>query len=131
MDRQDYESYLKAFNAKDYDAVCDFYHEPMNLSFFGVELGSREEMKRFYKFLHSYVNESVSIKNFASSQTLTAVDAVVRIEAFADLDQKTLEANGCGALHPIQAGQVQELRQFIFYTIRDKKIEKVECAMAA
>jgi hypothetical protein len=129
MNRADYDRYLAAFNAKDYDAVCDFYHEPMAMSFFGVDIKGREDMKRFYGFLHAYVNESVSVQNFASSDTLTAVDAIVRIEAFRDLDAETLAANGCAAFHPVKAGEVQELRQFIFYTIRDGKTVTVECAM--
>jgi ketosteroid isomerase-like protein len=129
MNRADYDRYLAAFNAKDYDAVCDFYHEPMAMSFFGVDIKSRDDMKRFYSFLHSYVNESVSVQNFASSDTLTAIDAIVRIEAFRDLDAETLAANGCAAFHPVKAGEVQELRQFIFYTIRDGKIVTVECAL--
>jgi hypothetical protein len=88
-------------------------------------------MKRFYGFLHSYVKESVSVRNFAASDTLTAVDAIVRIEAFRDLDAETLAANGCAQFRPIRAGEVQELRQFIFYTLRGGKIARVECAMVA
>jgi ketosteroid isomerase-like protein len=129
MNRADYDRYLAAFNAKDYEAVCDFYAEPMNMSFFGVDIRSRADMKRFYSFLHSHVHESVTVNNFASSDTLTAVDAVVRIEAYRDLTRETLEANGCGGLYPIMAGEVHALRQLIFYTIRDGKIARVECAM--
>ena len=76
MDRVDYDRCLAAFNARDYDGVCDFYAEPMNMNFFGVSLRSRADMKRFYGFLHSYVKESLSVGNFASSDTLTAVDAI-------------------------------------------------------
>jgi hypothetical protein len=131
VNRADYERYLVAFNLRNYDGVCDFYAEPMNMDFFGVSIRSRADMKRFYGFLHSYVTESVSVRNFASSDTLTAVDAMVRIEAFRDLDAATLAANGCAAFFPIKAGEVQEIRQLIFYTIRDEKIDKVECAMPA
>jgi hypothetical protein len=129
MNRADYDRYLAAFNAKDYDAVCDFYARPMDMRFFGVTLRSREDMKRFYGFLHAHVHESVRVLNFASSETLTAVDAIVRIEAYRDLDQATLEANGAGGLFPIKAGEVQEMRQFIFYTIRNGLITDVECAL--
>jgi len=131
MNRADYERYLAAFNAKDYDTVCDFYAEPMAMDFFGVSLRSRADMKRFYGFLHSYVLESVRILNFASSDTLTAVDGLVRIEGLRDLDRATLEANGCGGLFPVKAGEVQEMRQFIFYTLKDGKIANVECALMA
>jgi SnoaL-like domain len=129
VNRASYDRYLAAFNAKDYDGVADFYAEPLAMDFFGVSIRSREELKRFYSFLHSHVRESVTVRNFASSETLTAVDAIVRIEAYRDLDAETLAANGCAAFHPIKSGEVQELRQFIFYTIKDSKIAKVECAM--
>lgn len=129
MNRADYDRYLAAFNAKDYEAVCDFYAEPMDMDFFGVRLRSRADMKRFYGFLHSYVKENVTVRNFASSDTLSAVDAIVRLEAFRDLDAETLAANGCGQFFPIKAGEVQQLRQFIFYTVRHGRIEKVECAI--
>jgi hypothetical protein len=130
MNRADYEAYVRAFNAKDYDAVCDFYVQPPTMSFFGVNISSRAELKAFYSFLHSYVHESVTINRFASSSELTAVDAVVRIEAYRDLDAETLAANGCAGFFPIKAGEVQELRQFLFYSTRDGKIERVECALA-
>ena len=129
MNRADYERYLSAFNCKDYDAVCDFYAEPMNMAFFGVSLQSRDDMKRFYSFLHNYVLETVDVRNFASSDTLTAVDAIVRVEGVRDLDRETLEANGAPGLFPIKKGEVQEMRQFIFYTLRDGKIANVECAL--
>ena len=130
MNRNDYDRYLAAFNARDYDGVCDFYAEPMQMEFFGQSLRSRADLKRFYTFLHSYVKESVTVRNFASSPTLTAVDAVVRVEAFRDLDRATLDANGCAQFFPIAAGAVQEMRQFIFYSLADGKITKVECALA-
>lgn len=129
MNRADYERYLAAFNAKDYDAVCDFYAQPMDMRFFGISLRARDDMKRFYSFLHGYVDESVRILNFASSETLTAVDGIVRVEGLRDLDRETLDANGYGGLFPIQAGEVQEMRQFIFYSIRDGKIANVECVL--
>jgi len=130
MNRADYDRYLAAFNAKDYDTVCDFYAEPMNMCFFGVSLNSRDDMKRFYGFLHAHVLESVRILNFASSDTLTAVDGLVRVEGIADLDRATLDAHGASGLFPIAKGEVQEMRQFIFYTIRDGRIANVECALA-
>lgn len=129
MNREAYEAYVHAFNAKDYEAVCDFYVQPPSMSFFGVNISSRGELKAFYSFLHSYVDESVTIKRFAASEELTAVEAIVRIAAYRDLDADTLAANGCAGFFPIKAGDVQELRQFIFYSTNDGKIEKVEAAM--
>ena len=130
MNRADYDRYLTAFNARDYDAIADFYHEPIRMEFFGVSIGSRAALKRFYGFLHSYVTESVNVLNFAASDTLTAVDAIVRLEACRDLDVAALAAEGLDRFFPIGKGEVQELRQFILYTIDNGKIAKVECALA-
>lgn len=130
MNRGDYERYLGAFNARDYDGVCDFYAQPMKLDFFGVSIRSRDDLKRFYGFLHSYVKESVRVLNFASSDTLTAVDALVRVEGMRDLTRETLAAQGYPGLFPIQAGEVQEMRQFILYSLAGGRITKVECTLA-
>jgi ketosteroid isomerase-like protein len=42
MNRADYDRYLTAFNAKDYDGVADFYAEPMKMDFFGVSPAQSE-----------------------------------------------------------------------------------------
>jgi hypothetical protein len=129
INRADYDRYLTAFNARDYDTVADFYVQPPTMSFFGVDIRSREDLKRFYSFLHSYVRETVTVRAFAASDELTAVDAVVRIEAFRNLDAETLAANGCAGFFPIKAGEVQEIRQFLHYAISGGKIARVECAL--
>lgn len=129
LDHAGYERYLAAFNARDYDGVADFYVDPPRMEFFGIVITSREELKGFYRWLHSCVNESVSIHNFAASETATAVDAIVRIEALRDLTRDELDARGATGFFPIRAGEVQEIRQFIFYTTRNGLIEKVECAL--
>lgn len=130
MNRAQYDDYVAKFNARDYDGVCDYYAEPINMEFFGIKLRSRDDMKKFYSFLHSHVKESVTVLNFACSDTLTAVDGLVRVEGLRDLDADTLARNGMPGLFPIKQGEVQEMRQFIFYTIKNGKIAKVECAFA-
>jgi hypothetical protein len=37
--------------------------------------------------------------------------------------------DGCAGFFSIKAGEVQEMRQFLFYTIMQSKIERVDCAM--
>lgn len=81
IDRARYDQFLAAFNAKDYDAVADFYFDPP------------------------------------------------RIEALRDLTREELDARGATGFFPILAGEVQEIRQFIFYTVKDGRIEKVEAAL--
>ena len=69
------------------------------------------------------------ILNFAASETCTAIDAIVRIAAKKDLTREALDARGATGFFPIKAGGVKEIRQFIFYTTKGGKIEKVECAL--
>lgn len=130
LTREAHDRYVCAFNAKDYDAVADFYVEPPLMTFFGVEIRSRQALKDFYGFLHDHVMESVTVLNFACSETLTAIDAVIRVEGVKDLTREVLDAQGLHGFFPIAAGEVQEMRQFIFYTIKDGLIERVECALA-
>ena len=130
LTREDYDRYVVAFNAKDYDAIADFYVDPPLMTFFGVEIRSREALKDFYGFLHDHVKENVTVLNFAASETLTAIDAVIRVEGVKALTREALDARGLHGFFPITAGEVQEMRQFIFYTIKDGLIARVECALA-
>ena len=128
MTREDYDRYVAAFNARDYDRVFDFYVEKPDMAFFGVEIRSREDLKGFYTFLHGFVKETITVERFASSDELAAVEAIVRIEAYEDLTSAILEQKGY-QLFPIAKGEVQEMLQFIHYHLRDGKIEQVRCAL--
>jgi hypothetical protein len=129
MTRQDYERYAAAFNARDYDAVFDFYAERPKMAFFGVEITTRDQLKDFYGFLHRYVKETVTVERFAGSDELAAVEGIVRVEGIDDLTPEILEARGLGQFFPIARGEVQEMRQYIHYHLKDGKIESVGCAL--
>ena len=129
MTREDYDRYVAAFNARDYDAVFDFYAENPRMAFFGIEITSREELKDFYGFMHRYVKETVTVERFAGSDELAAVEAIVRIEATDDLTRESLDARGMGQFFPIAKGEVQEMRQYIHYHLQGGKIASVGCAL--
>jgi len=129
MTRGDYDRYVAEFNARDYDAVFDFYAENPRMAFFGIEITSREQLKAFYGFMHSYVTETVTVERFAGSDELAAVEAIVRIEATGDLTRDVLDARGMGQFFPIAKGEVQEMRQYIHYHLNNGKIESVGCAL--
>jgi len=130
MTREDYDRYVAAFNARDYDAVFDFYAEHPKMAFFGIEITSRDQLKDFYGFMHRYVKETVTVERFAGSDELAAVEAIVRIEATDDLTREILDARGMGQFFPIAKGEVQEMRQYIHYHLKDGKIESVGCTLA-
>jgi hypothetical protein len=129
MTRDDYERYAAAFNARDYDAVFDFYAENPRMAFFGIEITTREQLRAFYSFLHRFVRETITVERFAASDELAAVEAVIRIEGLDDLTRETLDAHGMQEFFPIRTGDVQEMRQYIHYHLKDGKIESVGCAL--
>ena len=129
MTREDYDRYVAAFNARDYDAVFDFYAENPRLAFFGIEITTREQLKDFYGFMHRYVKETVTVERFAGSDELAAVEAIVRIEATDDLTRDILDSRGMQQFFPIARGEVQVMRQYIHYHLEDGKIASVGCAL--
>jgi len=129
MTRDDYERYAAAFNARDYDAVFDFYAENPRMAFFGIEITTRQQLRDFYSFLHTYVRETITIEKFASSDELAAVEGIIRIEAFRELRREVLDANGMQQFFPVALGEVQEMRQYIHYHLEDGKIANVGCAI--
>jgi hypothetical protein len=129
MTREDYERYAAAFNARDYDAVFDFYAENPRMAFFGIEITTRQQLRDFYTFLHAYVRETITIEKFASSDELAAVEGIIRIEAFRELTREDLDANGMQQFFPIALGEVQEMRQYIHYHLEGGKIASVGCAI--
>lgn len=131
MKREEYEDYVSKFNARDYDGVFDFYAENPKMSFFGVEITTRQQLKEFYGFLHSYVKETITVEKFASTDDFVALEGIVRVEGIRDLNAETLAANGYPGLFPINKGDVQEMRQYIHYHLIDGKIASVGCAIPA
>lgn len=129
MTRQDYDRYVAAFNAREYDSVFDFYAESPRIAFFGIEITTREQLKAFYGFMHGYVKETVTVERFAGSEELAAVEATVRIEATDDLTREVLDARGMQQFFPIAKGEVQEMRQYIHYHLQAGKIVSVGCAL--
>ena len=129
MTRDDYERYAAAFNARDYDAVFDFYAENPRMAFFGIEITTRQQLREFYSFLHQYVRETVVIEKFASSEELAAVEGIVRIEGLRDLTREILDENGMQQFFPVAQGEVQEMRQYIHYHLENGKIVTVGCAI--
>jgi len=129
MTREDYERYAAAFNARDYDAVFDFYAENPRMAFFGIEITTRQQLRDFYGFLHQYVRETIRIERFAGSDELAAVEGIIRIEGLADLTREALDAKGMEQFFPVVKGEVQEMRQYIHYHLADGKIASVGCAI--
>jgi SnoaL-like domain len=129
MTRADYEDYLARFNARDYQGVLQFWAQDFEASFAGIVLRKGADLLKFYSFLHSYVDESISVHEFVADDHLVALRADVRIEGRRDLTKEILNSAGYGGIFPIAAGQVMVIPQLILYRMERGKFKKVYCAV--
>lgn len=131
MQRARYDEYVKCFNNRDYDGVFDFYDDYPEITFFGIEIRTRQQLKDFYQFLHTYVKESVQVLEYASSDTFVALEGIVRVEGIQDLTVEMLKERNMEQFFPIKKGEVQEMKQYIHYHLHNGRIKRVGCAIPA
>lgn len=130
MDRASYQRYIDAFNARDYDAVLAHYAPRFELVFAGYVFGNAADVRRLYTFLHSYLNEALTLKAFVSSPHMVALEADVRLEAVRDLTAEALAGEGLERLVTLRAGDVAVIPQFIHYHLDEQgKIVRALCAI--
>ena len=121
--REDFDRYQEAFHSGDCDTAFDYYVEDPRLRIFGVEISTRLQLRRLSRFLREHIHESVQIERFALSDDLLAVEALVRVEGLRNMDTPRLREEGMYQFLPIAVGEVQVMRHFIHYRLRDRKIE--------
>jgi len=129
MDRTAYDHYLACFNARDYDAVLAHYAEEFVLEFGGLRFTRKQQVKDFYAFLHSYLDESITVQAFVSDGAMVALEGIVRIEGRVELTAAALAEAGYAGLFPLAAGAVLHIPQYIHYHLRDGLIVRAGCAL--
>lgn len=131
MDRGAFDTYLQKFHARDYEAVLDYYADDLEVGFAGYVFTTKQHVREFYAFFHTYVKETIQLDRFCSGGDMMACEARVKLECFKDLSQDALNAQGLDRIVSLSAGQVITIPQFIHYTLRDGKFTKVECVVSA
>ena len=131
MNRQALDAYLERFHAKDYEAVLAHYTDPLEVGFAGYVFTTKDQVRGFYNFFHSYVTETIQVDRHVADAETMAIEARVRLECFRDLTQDILDAQGLDRIVTLQAGQTITIPQFIHYHLDNGKIRKVECVVSA
>lgn len=85
--------------------MLSYWAEDFDLLIPGLRLRGPQQLLKFYGFLHSYLDEHITIDEYVSDERLLAIEARVRIEGRRELTAATLTAAGYGALYPLAAGQ--------------------------
>jgi SnoaL-like protein len=130
MTRDDYERYLRLFNARDYDGVLAHFADQFELVFAGYIFRTKEEVRRFYAFLHAHVKESVTLHAFVSDRHMVALEADVRLEGIQDLTAEQVAEAGYERLATLKRGEAVTIPQFIHYHLNGEgKITRALCAI--
>ena len=129
MNRKDFDDYLDKFNNRDYQGFLNYYADKFELIhvIFGGALRTRDEVLKFYAFLHHYLKETVIVDHFVSDDKMVAIEARVRIQGLVDLTPEVIAASDYPKVKPLMAGQVLEIPHFIHYHIVNGKFVRVEC----
>ncbi len=125
--RKDFDAYLEKFNSRDYEGFLDYYAERFEMIHVAGNLRSQEEVMRFYRFLHSYIKETVMVDRLVMDRQTIAMEARVQIEGIRELTREAIAASGYPRLRPLKAGENAVIPQFIHYHIVNGKFVKVEC----
>lgn len=125
--RSDFDAYLDKFNSRDYEGFLDYYADQFEMIHVGGNLKSREEVMRFYDFLHSYIKETVMVDRFVMDSNTIAMEARVQIEGIKELTAEAIASSDYPQLTPLRVGQIVTIPQFIHYHIVNGKFVKVEC----
>lgn len=128
MTREEFDAYLKKFNSRDYDGFLDYFADEFELIHVGGSFKTRESVKKFYNFLHSYINESVIVDRFVSDEKNVVLEVRVQIEGVKELTPEAVAASDWPKLKPLTVGQIAVIPQFIHYHLENGKFVKVVCA---
>lgn len=128
MDATAYDRYLRLFNARDYEGVLTHFAPDFEIRITDqIRLRGRDEMLRFYAFLHDHLEERIEIERFAASDALTAVEARVCLRCVKTLSAEALAAQGLAGMFPMTVGQALQIPQVLHYQLQDGKINRVVC----
>jgi len=125
--RKDFDLYLKKFNSRDYPGFLSYFAGKFEMIHVGGNLKSREDVMKFYKFLHHYIKETVMVDRLVMDEHMIAMEARVQIEGVRELTPQAVAASGYPRLKPLKVGEKAVIPQFIHYHVVNGKIVKVEC----
>jgi hypothetical protein len=130
VDRQTYDSYLRLFNARDYDGVLTWFAPQFEIRFGGYCLTTRDQVKDFYRFLHSYMREEIFVDRFVGDEHTVAMEARVHLTGLKPLAPETAKAAGFERLMTPPAGETIVIPQFIHYHLEGGKFARALCVIA-
>lgn len=129
MTREDYENYLRLFNAKDYDAVFAHFTDDCEVVFAGYCFQGKDTIRKFYDFFHAHTKETITLQRFVAGEDTVALEAIVQLEGLKTITQEMMAGMGMPRLAAMPEGGVFEMQQFIHYHLENGKFKRAMCAI--
>jgi hypothetical protein len=105
-----FRTYLREFNAANYDALARYYADDVLFSFgHGPTLCGRDAVIAFYRPFHEHVKETVDVRFLVMDHRHVAVELAAEFRALKDYDNFTRG--------PLKAGDVVRITSFVHYDI--------------
>ncbi len=121
MNKQDFETYTRAFSAGDYEGYSRFYAEDVSLSLGAVGMiHGRQGIVDFYREMNKTVREILTIHQVVADEGGIAADLSMEFRAVEDAPDFVIA--------PMKKGQSIKGGVFVFYTLRDGKIASIRTA---
>ena len=120
--RQDLETYVGHFNAKEYFRQIAYYAPDVRYTVGTLTIEGPQQIKAFYQDFHQYCAEHVSLREFAMSGDTVAAAMATRFEPFRDYVKHGLE---------FRAGEPRDIVTLAFYRLKDGQIHRIRMARYA
>jgi len=117
--RQDLETYIRHFNAKEYDRQIAYYAPDVRYKVGTLTIDGPEQIKAFYQDFHRYSDEYVNLREFAMTGDVIAAAMETRFEPFRDYRKNGLE---------FRAGERRDIVTLAFYRLKQGQIHRIRMA---
>ena len=121
MNRSRFEDYVRAFNAKDLDALVDFYDPQVVLELPVFTSVGREKIIERYRTIFQYIDERLDIGFLAVDEGRIAAEFLTEFRCHTDYP-------GFAEM-PLKAGDVLFYDSFIFYEVAGGRFTRIRAAL--
>jgi len=121
MTREDFESYINAFNANDFDGFSRFYADDVDFQLGDrMHIVGRENIADFYRGIKAHFAETLTILDLVLADDGACLHVYTKFETIEDWPEFTM--------WPTKKGDVREIESIILYKIRDGKFTHIKSA---
>ncbi len=127
MDKNRYQEYIAAFNARDYDRVCSFFTPDVVIYTEGHAIRGQQGIRDFYQFFHAYVDEKIQVTKLVSDENHLFAEGVMHLTGLKTLDQATLNQKGFPNFVEVPKGLKVTVNLWLHYDVKNGLFNEIRC----